>query len=40
MPQISFNVPKTQVPFMMEHLQKFEFVNQLLVEKEFQLSAK
>ena len=40
MPQISFNLPETQVPFMMELLQKFEFVNQPLVEEEFQLSAK
>ena len=40
MPQISFNIPETQVPFMMELLQKFEFVNQPLVEEEFKLSAK
>ena len=40
MPQISFNIPETQVPFMMELLQKFEFVNKPQVEEEFLLSPK
>ena len=38
MPQVSFNIPETQVPFMMELLKKFEFVVEPFVEEDFSLT--
>ena len=38
MPQISFNIPETQVPFMMELLRKFEFVDEPFIGEEFRLT--
>lgn len=34
MPQISFHVPDVQVPFILELLAKFEFVDNAIIEKE------
>ncbi len=38
MPQVSFNIPEAQVPFMMELLKKFEFVVEPFVEEDFSLT--
>ena len=38
MPHITFNIPETQVSFMMELLKKFEFINDPYVEEDFRLT--
>ena len=38
MPQISFNIPVGQVPFMMELLKKLKFVNNTAIQGDFTFS--